>query len=103
LPPEYVPKSFVYPALSVALGQSTLNVMAVQSYIDPEGCTVTSSVNIPPAILSITTFSSDVITISPPLNTFSLIGTYVIPVTLTDFCGASSSSNLNVAITNSPP
>ena len=77
--------------------------MAVPSYTDPEGCSVTSSVNIPPAILSVTAFSSDVVTVTPPLNSFSLVGSHVIQVILTDFCGDSSSSNLNVMITNSPP
>ena len=74
LPPHYVNTAFVYPTLSVALGQSTLNTVAVPSYTDPEGCSVTSTLNIPPAILSMTTFSSDVVTVTPPLNSFSLVG-----------------------------
>jgi hypothetical protein len=50
-----------------------------------------------------TTFSSDVLSVTPPLNSFSLVGSHVIKVILTDSLGDSSSSNLNVMITNSPP
>ena len=64
---------------------------------------MTSSISTSNAGLPISKSPTDLISISPPLNSFSLVGPQNLQVTLTDACGSIVTHNLNILVTNSAP
>ncbi len=96
-PPEYVPTTFIYPPMTIAL--NSVGTQTIQSYKDPDSISAISSISTTTGLPI--SLASEVITIAPVAC--SLVGFHTVVVTITDACGDFITRNLDVTVTNTAP